>query len=221
MINYWEDDFYEPSLVDEILDEFSKKLFTAANDKVIEKFEKRENEIEKANKRIEELNEIYNTLRAENKELEKTIKTQEQIEKELYLVALEKFKEENEINYKIGKNLWYAKEKYDKKIDCPVCGGKGEISVTGENGKEFNISCPEFQCCCGKKTVSSGFYPFEVTIGRITMDIGATSTSLKFSMSHKDDYFTKYELTEKFFDTKKECQAECDRLNKLEKEKNE
>ena len=220
-MGYWFDDddvFSEPSEADQIMDDAKEKLFQCLNEYVKSYYDGWKDAKPKLDDLNRKLYEKENELRAIEDKIRKAEEKAENLDSEMPQKYVDAFVRKYTGNVAPGDKVWVAG--YSTKCEtCPMCNGKKRVTVN-IGDRETEIKCPECDGY-GHKTVYT-YAPAEKHVKDVRLSLVFRDeyhyrvnawTADTVNLNDSDYYIGK----DKFFLTKEEAQADCDKRNKKEK----
>lgn len=204
-IDDYNEEYYEPTVADQIFIEASNKLKNALKAEVITMIDSLKQENEELKKRNRELQRKFLNLDSERKEFES--EKQSIIKKAITDYVREKFG-----GFIWGDEIWMVHEDLEYKT-CEHCNGTHYISVNVA-GIEKKVDCPH--CSYGGKVISNKkFRPVKRTISQSNLKIWNENKTferdfyLKELSSYKKEQIYNSEIGKTVFYSEDECKNAC------------
>ena len=215
------DDYYEPTLAEEIFEEAKTKLEEAVKAEIKNKIQAVEELLAEQDKKEAELRTKENKLNWREKELESKFRD---IENEFKKEKFDKFIKD--LQKYLGQKYYRVDNKYEKKLKCKACDDERRIEIKMPDGsvKKINCSCNTgFHVNFVKEVpiLSVSAYKdkenISVYLQYCSWDERLEKISPKSIYAKFDDVENKDDMYNKFYTNKEEAQKHADYLNNLNK----
>jgi hypothetical protein len=219
------DDYYEPTLAEEIFEEAKEKLEKALKKEFAEKIQKAEKVLSEQGKRYIDIENKEVKLISRERELERKFKD---IENEFKKEKISKFIKD--LQEYLGQTYYKIKEKDIPKAKCGACDDKRKIEVKMPDGTMRKIDCscneriyfytveevPIFNITTYKKDKEIVIYLNYLAWDERLENISPEKIYNKFEDVKKanDRYHSLYSV---FYTSKEEAQKHADYLNELKR----
>ena len=213
MFNEFEDYEYEPSLVDEIKEEATRKLFDAIDESIRQKFD---NVVAENSRLKEEIKEVYEKLRGVTMREKNLAVKEAELSRKAKKMPLKEIMGQREII------MYCARTEYKDKEKCSKCDENRKLVFTSPRGRSMEETCEcgedikyfapneqvAYEIAYGKESLRMWYRPIRdsdsYSSGRFVADENV--------FGELKDY-SKLDMYNSFFVSKEDCQKYCDWLN--------